>query len=120
MGKDDGVAGTDVAAATVAGADAVVFVSVNDPVVMAAWGEARGAQKAGITMLADPRCEFTRALGDDVVLDAEGALGNKRSKRYSAVIVDGKFAAFNLEGDGGTGLTCSAAGDDLVKQLKEA
>lgn len=103
-----------------AGADAVAFVSVNDPFVMAAWGEARGAQKAGIAMLADPRGEFTRALGDDVVLDAEGALGNKRSKRYSAVIVDGKFAAFNLEPEGGTGLTCSAASDDLVKQLKEA
>ena len=103
-----------------AGADAIVFVSVNDPFVMAAWGERLGAQKAGIAMLADPRGEFTRALGDDVVLDAEGALGNKRSKRYSAVVSDGKFAAFNLEGDGGTGLTCSAAGDDLVKQLKEA
>ena len=103
-----------------AGADAVVFLSVNDPFVMAAWGEARGAQSAGVAMLADPRCEFTRALGDDVVLDAEGALGNKRSKRYSAVIVDGKFSAFNLEGGGGTGLSCSAAGDDLVKQLKEA
>ena len=102
-----------------AGADAVVFVSVNDPFVMTAWGESRGAQKAGVAMLADPRCEFTRALGDDVVLDAEGALGSKRSKRYSAVIVDGKFSAFNLEADG-TGLACSAAGDDLVKQLKEA
>ena len=103
-----------------AGADAIVFVSVNDPFVMAAWGERLGAQKAGIAMLADPRGEFTRALGDDFGLDAEGALGNKRSKRYSAVVSDGKFAAFNLEGDGGTGLTCSAAGDDLVKQLKEA
>ena len=103
-----------------AGAEAIAFVSVNDPFVMAAWGEAHGAQAAGITMLADPRGEFTRALGDDIVLDAEGALGNKRSKRYSAVIVDGRFSAFNLEPEGGTGLSCSIAGDDLVKQLKEA
>ena len=102
-----------------AGADAVVFVSVNDPFVMAAWGESHGAQKGGITMLADPRGEFTKALGQDVVLDAEGVLGNKRSKRYSAVISDGKFSAFNLEADG-TGLSCSIAGDNLVKQLKEA
>ena len=102
-----------------AGADAVVFVSVNDPFVMTAWGESQGAQKTGITMLADPRCEFTKALGDDVVLDAEGALGNKRSKRYSAVICDGKFSAFNLESDG-TGLACSVAGDEIIKQLKEA
>lgn len=103
-----------------AGADAIVCASVNDSFVVGAWGKAHGAGKAGITMLADPRCEFTRALGEDVVLDAEAALGNKRSKRYSAVIVDGKFVAFNLEPEGGTGLTCSLAGDDLVKQLKEA
>lgn len=103
-----------------AGADAIVCVSVNDSFVTQAWGESHGAQKAGITLLADPRCEFTRALGDDVVLDAEAVLGNKRSKRYSAVIVDGKFSAFNLEPEGGTGLTCSIAGDDLLKQLKEA
>ena len=39
-------------------------ISVNDPHVMHAWGEATGTE-AGITMLADAESAFTKAIGMD-------------------------------------------------------
>ena len=98
-----------------AGADAVVCVCPNDPFVTAAWGEANGAG-GKVIMLADTQLALTKAW--DQVLDAEEALGSKRSKRYSVVIADGKVSAFNAEPDG-TGLTCSLA-DPTLAQLQAA
>ncbi len=51
-----------------------------------------------IKMLADPHLELTKAL--DIVLDAEAILGNKRCKRFSAVVVDGVIKAWNQEAGG--------------------
>ena len=47
-----------------------------------------------VTMLADTQSEFAKAM--DLVLDAEGMLGNKRMKRFSAVIKGGKFVEVRL------------------------
>ena len=41
------------------GVDIIVCVSVNDPFVMEAWGESKGAT-GKIRMLADPAGEFTK------------------------------------------------------------
>jgi len=60
------------------GCDAIACISVNDPFVMDAWGEANGAD-GKVMMLADAEGAFTRALGLVVSLPAFG-LGN-RSER---------------------------------------
>jgi len=97
-----------------AGAAAVVCVSVNDPFVMAAWGKAHGAD-GKVRMLADTNAAFVKACGLD--LDLSAALGSVRSKRFSALVVDGVVKALNVEPDN-TGLTCSLA-EGAVKMLAE-
>jgi 2-Cys peroxiredoxin 5 len=94
------------------GIDQVACVSVNDAFVMQAWGAAHGT--AGkIRMLADPSAAWTKALGLDV--DASGALGNVRSKRYAMVVEDGKVTHLEVEPDG-FGLSCSLA-PSLLERL---
>ena len=57
------------------GVDEIVYVSVNDPFVMEAWGRDQAA--AGkVRMLADTTAELTKALELD--LDLSGVLGNVR------------------------------------------
>jgi 2-Cys peroxiredoxin 5 len=87
----------------------IVCVSVNDPFVMAAWGEANGAT-GKVRMLADTTAEFTKAI--DVALDLTSALGSVRSKRYAMLVDDGVVKAFDVEPDG-TGLTCSLSSNFL-------
>lgn len=94
------------------GVDLVVCVSVNDPFVMAAWGEAHSAT-GKVRMLADTTAAFTKAVGMD--FDATPVLGNVRSKRYSMVIEDGVVRHVNVEPDN-TGLSCSLS-NALLSQL---
>jgi 2-Cys peroxiredoxin 5 len=54
------------------GVDHIVCLSVNDPFVMAAWGEAHQAD-GKVRMLADTTGAFTKALGLDI--DLSQALG---------------------------------------------
>jgi len=95
------------------GVDEVVCVSVNDPFVMQAWGEATGANEAGITMLADPMGEFTRAIGMDFDLPQAGLMG--RSLRYAMLVEDGEVTVQNLEDDAGQ---CSvSAGEAMLEAM---
>jgi 2-Cys peroxiredoxin 5 len=94
------------------GAEVIVCVSVNDPFVMEAWGNAHNANDK-IRMLADTCGEFTKAV--DLELDATAILGNKRSKRYSLVVENGVVKSVNIEPDG-TGLTCSLS-NNVLSQL---
>jgi len=94
------------------GVDLVVCISVNDPFVMEAWGEAHKAT-GKIRMLADTCGHFTKAVGME--LDLSVALGNVRSKRYSMVVENGVVTKMHVEPDG-RGLTCTLA-PDLLKDL---
>ena len=60
------------------GIDLIVCVSVNDPFVMGAWGQAHKAD-GKVMMLADTKADFARATGLDV--DLKDVLGSVRCKR---------------------------------------
>lgn len=86
------------------GVDIVACISVNDPFVMDAWGE---AQKVGdsVVMLADGNGEFTAAVG--LEMDGSGIGLGTRSQRYAMVLEDGVVTALHVEP--GPGLSVSAA-----------
>ena len=65
------------------GIEKIFCISVNDPYVMNAWGEANNA--AGkITMLSDPYLLFTKSIGAEVDRNSKGM--GIRSNRYAMVI----------------------------------
>lgn len=78
------------------GVDEIACVSVNDPFVMAAWGERDGS--ADITMLADGNGQFAEAVG--LTMDGQKFGMGKRSQRYSMVVNDGVVEHVNVEAPG--------------------
>src|SRR5438105_8564822 len=68
------------------GVDEIWCISVNDAVVMGAWGR---EQKSGgkIRMMADGSAEYTKKLGLELDLSARGM--GVRSQRYSMLVKDG-------------------------------
>ncbi len=91
------------------GVDEIVCVSVNDPFVMKAWGEATGATAAGITLLADAEGAFTKATGLDFSAPPVGLIG--RSKRYALLAEDGVVKVLHLEESPGT---CEISGGEAL------
>ncbi len=95
------------------GVDEIICVSVNDPFVMQAWGDATGANAAGITMLSDADGSFTRAIGMD--FDAPPAGLVSRSKRYAMLIEDGTVTILQVEDNPGA---CEvSAGEGLLAAM---
>jgi peroxiredoxin len=93
------------------GVDKVVCISVNDPFVMEAWGEAQNVGDL-VELLADGNGEFAKAIG--LELDGSGFGLGTRSQRYAMVIEDGVVTTLNVEPGGG--LTVSAA-DAILEAL---
>jgi cytochrome c peroxidase len=91
------------------GVDEIICISVNDPFVMKAWGEATGATVAGITMLSDAASEFTKAIGMN--FDAPPAGLVARSKRYAMIVEDGVVTVFHPEESPGT---CDISGGEAL------
>ena len=65
------------------GIEKIFCLSVNDPFVMNAWGEANNATNK-IMMLSDPYLLFTKAIGAEVDRNSKGM--GIRSNRYAMVI----------------------------------
>lgn len=95
------------------GVDEIICVSVNDPFVMQAWGDATGAASAGLTMLADSECAFTDAIG--MRFDAPPAGLIARSMRYAMLVEDGKVIALNVEEN--PGVCETSAGEALLDEM---
>ena len=95
------------------GIDDIVCVSVNDPFVMKAWGEATGAAGAGIRMMSDAGSGFTKAIGLDFSAPPVGLID--RSQRYSMFVEDGEVKQLNIEGSPGEAI--ASLGDALLAQI---
>ena len=91
------------------GVDEIICLSVNDPFVMGAWDQKTGAGKAGITMLADPAAEFTKAVGMDFSAPPVGLID--RSKRYAMYVQDGKVSVIQAEANPGQ---CDLSGGESM------
>lgn len=76
------------------GVDQLVCVSVNDPFVMKAWGEAVDPD-GKVMMLPDWNAELTKALGLD--MDGSGAGLGQRAKRFSMTLEDGVVKSLEVE-----------------------
>lgn len=95
------------------GIDDIICISVNDPFVMKAWGEATGANAAGLTMLADPDSSFSKAMGLTFSAPPAGLID--RSQRYALFAEDGVVKHLNVEEARGT---CEISGGEaLLKAL---
>lgn len=78
------------------GVDEVACISVNDPFVMAAWGQRDGSKD--IVMLADGNGAFSDAVG--LSFDGSQFGMGKRSQRYSMIVDDGVVEQLNIEQPG--------------------
>ena len=93
------------------GVDEIWCISVNDAFVMGAWG--RDQKATGVVrMMGDGSANYTKALG----LDADFSKNNMgtRSRRYSALVVDGVVTQLNLEEAGKFDVSKAEA---MLKQL---
>ena len=78
------------------GIDEIACISVNDPFVMAAWGQRDGSED--ITMLADGNGDFAKAIG--LTMDGSKFGLGERSQRYSMIVDDGVVEQLNVEAPG--------------------
>ncbi|PRY75246.1 peroxiredoxin [Yoonia maritima] len=96
------------------GVDEIICISVNDPFVMKAWGDATGAIDAGITMLADAESAFTTEIGMNFSAAPVGFVN--RSKRYSMLVDNGVITILNAEANPGE---CEiSAGETLLEAME--
>jgi glutaredoxin/glutathione-dependent peroxiredoxin len=94
------------------GAEEIICLSVNDPFAQKAWAEKTGADKAGITFLADAEGALTRRLGMEFSAPHLGLIG--RSNRYALLLDDGVIQEANIDKPG----VCDISrGEALLEKL---
>jgi glutaredoxin/glutathione-dependent peroxiredoxin len=79
-----------------AGIDEIACISVNDPLVMAAWNDRDGSDD--IVMLADGNGAFAEAAG--LAFDGSKFGMGTRSQRYSMIVDNGVVEQLNVEAPG--------------------
>ncbi|KAI5845063.1 Redoxin-domain-containing protein [Morchella snyderi] len=87
------------------GVSDIYIVAVNDIFVVNAWKEKLG-KDSKVHFVSDCTGEFIKSLGLD--FDATGLLGGTRSKRFTAVVKDGKVDGLYVE-DEAPNITVTAA-----------
>ena len=90
----------------------IICLSVNDPNVMQAWGEAHDA-RGKVLMLGDPFCKFTKSIGAEIDRNEKG-LG-MRSSRYTLLVEEGVVTKIKEESDAGTCETSAA--ENFLKDI---
>ena len=81
------------------GIDKIICISVNDPIVMNAWGKENNVGEK-VYMMGDPFLNFTKAIGADV--DKSGRGLGVRSNRYTMLIDNLKVVKIQEEKDTGS------------------
>ncbi len=94
------------------GVDEIICISVNDPFVLKAWGEATGAAAAGITLLGDADGAFTQAVGMEFTAPPIGLYG--RSNRYAVVVDNGVVTVANIDNPGECNISTGEALLDAI------
>lgn len=95
------------------GVEDIICIAVNDPFVMKKWEETSGGAEAGVTMLADPQSELTRALGLEFDVPFLGFFN--RCQRFALMAENGVVKVLNLEEEAGV---CSlTTGEELLEKL---
>ena len=90
----------------------IICLSVNDPNVMKAWGEAHNVDDK-IFMLGDPFCKFTKTIGAEIDRNEKG-LGY-RSLRYTMLVENGVVTKIKEESD--TGSCEISAAENFLKEI---
>ncbi|VVT44188.1 uncharacterized protein SAPINGB_P000333 [Magnusiomyces paraingens] len=94
------------------GVDGVFIVAVNDAFVTKAWADSLKTNDK-VRFIADSHGEFSKEFG--TLFDASKFFGNERTKRYAAVVENGKVTEAFIEPDS-TGLSVSVA-ENVLKNL---
>jgi len=94
------------------GISKIICLSVNDPNVMKAWGEAHNVGDK-IFMLGDPYCNFTKSICAEIDRVARG-LG-MRSSRYTMLIENG--VAIKIKEESDAGMCEISAAENFLKEI---
>ena len=94
------------------GVTKIICISVNDPNVMKAWGEAQKVE-GKVFMAADPYCEFTKSIGAEIDRTAKG-LGI-RSGRYTMLVENNVIKKIKEEED--AGMCEISAAENFIKDI---
>ena len=94
------------------GVTKIICLSVNDPNVMQAWGEAHDA-KGKVLMLGDPFCKFTKSIGAEIDRNEKG-LG-MRSSRYTMLVEECVVTRIKEESD--PGMCETSAAENFLKEI---